>query len=779
MPDFKVQSILNAPYVPCATVYAQGRLFVSTGGAISDIDTRVSTSGRTFVSGTSYIKAFDIDVDGNLLAALDQGGNLLVFNTSTGKKVQQKNVKRPRKVKIISNANVNGIHIAVLCEELIEIWQMSSSKSLGSMMRAFVDKGTFTSFAGKNQLGWFMAHGSNLQQLYWYAESEGYQSMSFGEYFTPVALAFSDETNAIGVNHDGTLLLWSLAQVNIDGFIHLSKLTRHQKLIVDDKVECAAFNTTATHLAAVSPSGILKLFETRSAEQVEKHIFGFRIQHCCFDTMTDCLALIGRERVVVWESGSESFKLDIRNEAASVNCVSLSLEGNNLVTGSHSGIINLWNIRASLCVATFIEHKSVVSSVKHLQSGNVFVSAGYDGTVRAYDTVRLRSFRVFTSPFDSRFNEVAIDESGEIVCASAIDSCQILLWSFKSAQLLDVLSGHTGVISSLRFSTGFIVSGSWDNTVRVWDMERSEHNCQLLPHTREVLAVAVAPGKRQLVAAVMGQQLLIWNFQNNQTLGSADYSRDTLGDRGVSANFVSLQYNSSETLLFASSSDANLCVYDSHDFVLLKKYTSQPSASLSTQNNVGQLVYSAGSDTWGLIAEEGVHIYKYEGENGNHGRTHLSEDTSLSNVLGAWQRKDFNSVIHSAILLSKNTSLLMAVLYNTPIQEQKVFLCGHSGVVTQDFLTVCKELLSVSEHLEYFLMIILKVISTSHDSETDTKQLKQLSIEIDRKQGGLGRTTSTNLGTLNFLCTAKNFTRAVLPRTITTFSEQSTLSFLS
>ena len=55
---------------------------------------------------------------------------------------------------------------------------------------------------------------------------------------------------------------------------------------------------------------------------------------------------------------------------------------------------------------------------------------------------RYRNFRTFTSPRPSQFSCLAIDHSGDIVCAGALDSFEIFVWSMQTGRLLEV-----GVVS--------------------------------------------------------------------------------------------------------------------------------------------------------------------------------------------------------------------------------------------------------------------------------------------------------------------------------------------
>lgn len=51
---------------------------------------------------------------------------------------------------------------------------------------------------------------------------------------------------------------------------------------------------------------------------------------------------------------------------------------------------------------------------------------------------RYRNFRTFTSPRQAQFSSLAMDASGEIICASAQDTFEVFVWSMQTGRLLEV-----------------------------------------------------------------------------------------------------------------------------------------------------------------------------------------------------------------------------------------------------------------------------------------------------------------------------------------------------
>jgi len=64
------------------------------------------------------------------------------------------------------------------------------------------------------------------------------------------------------------------------------------------------------------------------------------------------------------------------------------------------------------------------------------------------------------------------------------------------------LQGHTHIVTSFAFSPdgNQIVSGSWDDSLRVWDAKTGELLRELQGHTNWVASVAFSPTGDQIVS---------------------------------------------------------------------------------------------------------------------------------------------------------------------------------------------------------------------------------------------------------------------------------------
>merc|ERR1712048_930003 len=84
-----------------------------------------------------------------------------------------------------------------------------------------------------------------------------------------------------------------------------------------------------------------------------------------------------------------------------------------------------------------------------------------------------------------------------------------------------VLTGHNHFVSDVVMSSDgqFALSGSWDKTLRLWDLSAGKTTRQFTGHTKDVLSVAFSADNRQIVSGSRDNTIKLWN-----TLGQCKYT---------------------------------------------------------------------------------------------------------------------------------------------------------------------------------------------------------------------------------------------------------------
>ena len=298
-------------------------------------------------------------------------------------------------------------------------------------------------------------------------------------------------------------------------------------------------------------------------------------------------------QLLVWEWQSESYILKQQGHFDTMNALVYSPDGQRIITTADDGKVKVWDTHSGFCVVTFTEHSSGVTACGFAKRGNVLFTSSLDGSVRAWDLIRYRNFRTFTAPTRLSFSSVAVDPSGEVVCAGSLDSFDIHIWSVQTGQLLDQLSGHEGPVASLAFapSGDTIVSGSWDHTVRIWSIFGRTQTSEPIQLQADILHVAFRPDSKQVAVSTLDGQLTFWSVSEASQEAGIDGRRDVSGgrkisDRRTAANaagtksFNCIAYSTDGTCIIAGGNSKYICLYDVQSGTLLKKFTVSVNLSL-------------------------------------------------------------------------------------------------------------------------------------------------------------------------------------------------------
>ena len=384
------------------------------------------------------------------------------------------------------------------------------------------------------------------------------------------------------------------------------------------KVVCTAFHSPSNLLVVGFSTGIFGLWEMPAFTNLHTvSISQEKISSVAINTSGEWLAFGAKKlgQLLVWEWQSESYILKQQGHYFDVNTLSYASDGQTVATGGDDGKVKIWSTYSGFCFVTFSEHSAPISTVAFAKQGKVLFSASLDGTVRAFDLIRYRNFRTFTSPFPVQFSSLAVDPSGEVVAAGSTDSFEVFLWSVQTGKLLDILTGHEGPVSSLAFSpsgANQLASASWDKTIRIWNVYGRSRVVEPFQLTSDVLALAFRPDGRELAASTLDGQITFFDVQEGKQTNIIDGRKDVSGgrkadDRVSAANsssgksYNSLSYTADGSCLLAGGNSKYVVLYNVREGegVMVKKYQISQNLSLDGTEEFldSRKVNSAGINT--------------------------------------------------------------------------------------------------------------------------------------------------------------------------------------
>ncbi len=114
---------------------------------------------------------------------------------------------------------------------------------------------------------------------------------------------------------------------------------------------------------------------------------------------------------------------------------------------------------------------------------------------------------------------VAISPDGKTIVSGSKDDT-IKIWDIQSGECLNTLEGHSSLVSSVAISPDgkTIVSGSGDETIKVWDIQSGECLKTLKGHSEWVSSVTISPDGKTIASGSIDKSIKIWDIQSGECL---------------------------------------------------------------------------------------------------------------------------------------------------------------------------------------------------------------------------------------------------------------------
>lgn len=136
-------------------------------------------------------------------------------------------------------------------------------------------------------------------------------------------------------------------------------------------------------------------------------------------------------------------------------------------------------------------------------------------------------------------------ENPDMILSSSRDK-SVIVWTLTREEgnygyPRRALRGHNHFVSDVVISSDgqFALSGSWDATLRLWDINSGVCTRRFVGHTKDVLSVAFSADNRQIVSGSRDKTVKLWN-----TLGECKY---TIVEDGHSEWVSCVQFSPSTT----------------------------------------------------------------------------------------------------------------------------------------------------------------------------------------------------------------------------------------
>ncbi|ETO07997.1 WD repeat-containing protein [Reticulomyxa filosa] len=203
-----------------------------------------------------------------------------------------------------------------------------------------------------------------------------------------------------------------------------------------------------------------------------------------------------------------------------VNCVKFSQYHyyNNcchvICSSSSDGTIRFWDFNNNQQLKIFKGHSNGVCCIEFssFNNGRYLCSGSYDKKIRLWDVETSKSLHIFNghedtvrcvdiSPLqgnnDNKTNKIGvIGGNGYTICSGSFDKT-IRIWDIETTKQFNVYKGHTDCVNSVKYGSNelinTILSGSNDKSIRLWDIRSNDQIQVFNGHLRDIAYVGYAP----------------------------------------------------------------------------------------------------------------------------------------------------------------------------------------------------------------------------------------------------------------------------------------------
>jgi WD40 repeat protein/tRNA A-37 threonylcarbamoyl transferase component Bud32 len=224
--------------------------------------------------------------------------------------------------------------------------------------------------------------------------------------------------------------------------------------------------------------------------------------------------------VSVWDAPTslEAFRLPAGRETFAV---AFSPDGRYLVTGGANQTVQVWDAQVSRKIGELGAHDRKIQGLAFSRDGRHLASASGDGTVKLWDWDATRlgekqeAHRVIRARAPERGFILAFSPDGRRLVAGGEENT-VKIWDVQTGRELRSLPGHHGDVWATAFSPDpegrWVASAGEDSTVKVWNSHAGTLVRSYRGHTGTVTTVAFSPDGQFLVSGSRDGTVKVWDL---------------------------------------------------------------------------------------------------------------------------------------------------------------------------------------------------------------------------------------------------------------------------
>lgn len=252
--------------------------------------------------------------------------------------------------------------------------------------------------------------------------------------------------------------------------------------------------------------------------------------------------------VKVWDYDTGEFERTLKGHTDSVQDVAFDHTGKLLASCSADMSVRLWDFTSTYdCIRTLQGHDHNVSSICFMPSGDFLVSASRDKSIKMWEVATGYCVKTYLGHRDW-VRCVKISPDGTFLATSSNDQT-VRVWVASTKECKAELRGHDHVVECVAWAPDvalphiadavgmeknasssqqqqlgpFLISGSRDKTIKLWDALNGICLLTLIGHDNWVRGLTFHPGGgKTIISCSDDKTVRVWDFKNQRCAKSLE-----------------------------------------------------------------------------------------------------------------------------------------------------------------------------------------------------------------------------------------------------------------
>lgn len=271
--------------------------------------------------------------------------------------------------------------------------------------------------------------------------------------------------------------------------------------------------------------------------------------------------------IMVWEieEGNEDYavaKRSLHGHSHFVQDVVGSADGMFCLSASWDGTLRLWDLKTGQTTRRFVDHTKDVLSVAFSSNNRQIVSGSRDKTLKIWNTLGecKATFGETERGHSNWVSCVRFSPTANNVIVSGGWDNMVKVWSFDEAKKLFDLAGHTGYVNTVTISpdASLCASGGKEGVTILWDLTQGSRLYNL-DAGNIIHALCFSPNRYWLVAATQSS-IRIWDLESKKVVDELK-PEFNLGPKAQVPYCVSLSWSADGSTLYSGYTDGKIRVW--------------------------------------------------------------------------------------------------------------------------------------------------------------------------------------------------------------------------